>query len=38
MSQFQAVCLFCILGLLLGAAIVAVIAPESLVWVLAHIK
>jgi hypothetical protein len=37
-TPFKVVCLFCLLGLLLSAVIVPMIAPEHLVWVLSHIE
>jgi len=37
-TPFKVVCLFCVLGLVLSAAIVPMIAPEYLAWVLAHIE
>jgi len=37
-TAFKVVCLFCVLGLALSVAIVPVIAPEYLAWVLSHIE
>jgi hypothetical protein len=37
-TPFKVVCLFCVLGLVLSAAIVPMIAPEHLAWVLSHIE
>jgi hypothetical protein len=37
-TPFKIVCLFCVLGLMLTAAIVPMIAPEDLTWVLSHIE
>src|SRR5262249_23672567 len=37
-TPFKVVCLFCVLGLVLSAAIVPMIAPEYLAWVLSHIE
>jgi hypothetical protein len=37
-TAFKAVCLFCVLGLALSVAIVPMIAPEYLAWVLSHIE
>ena len=37
-TSFKIVCLFCLLGLLLAAVIVPIIAPEELTWVLSHIE
>jgi hypothetical protein len=37
-TAFKVVCLFCVLGLVLSAAIVPMIAPEHLAWVLSHIE
>jgi hypothetical protein len=37
-TAFKAVCLFCVLGLVLSIAIIPMIAPEHLAWVLAHIE
>jgi hypothetical protein len=35
---FKAVGLFCLLGLAVSAAVLPLIAPEVVVWVLAHIE
>jgi hypothetical protein len=37
-TAFKVVCLFCVLGLALSVAIVPMIAPEYLAWVLSHIE
>jgi hypothetical protein len=37
-THFKVVCLFCLLGLALAAAIIPMIAPENLNWVLSHIE
>src|SRR5215472_14006012 len=37
-TPFKVVCLFCVLGLVLSAAIVPMIAPEYMAWVLSHIE
>jgi hypothetical protein len=37
-TAFKVVCLFCVLGLALSIAIVPMIAPEYLAWVLSHIE
>jgi hypothetical protein len=37
-SDFKVVCLFCLLGLALAAALVPMIAPETLNWTLSHIE
>src|SRR5262245_61823659 len=37
-TTFKVVCLFCVLGLVLSAAIVPMIAPEYMAWVLSHIE
>src|SRR5262249_39719392 len=37
-TPFKVVCLFCLFGLLLSAAIVPMIAPEYMAWVLSHIE
>jgi hypothetical protein len=37
-THFKVVCLFCLLGVALAAAIVPMIAPENLNWVLSHIE
>lgn len=37
-TAFKVVCLFCVLGLALSVAIVPMIAPEYLGWVLSHIE
>jgi hypothetical protein len=37
-TAFKVVCLFCVLGLALSVAIVPLIAPEYLAWVLSHIE
>jgi hypothetical protein len=37
-TPFKALCLFCLLGLLLAAVIMLMIAPEYLTWLLSHIK
>jgi hypothetical protein len=37
-TAFKVVCLFCALGLALSVAIVPMIAPEHLAWVLSHIE
>jgi hypothetical protein len=37
-TAFKVVCLFCVLGLALSVAIVPMIAPEHLAWVLSHIE
>jgi hypothetical protein len=37
-NHFKVVCLFCLLGLVLTAALVPMIAPETLNWTLAHIE
>jgi hypothetical protein len=36
-STFKAVCLFCLVGLLLAAVIMLMIAPEHLTWMLAQV-
>ena len=36
-TNFKVVCLFCLLGLSLAAALVPMIAPETLIWTLSHI-
>src|SRR5262249_39271244 len=36
-TPFKVVCLFCVSGLVLSAAIVPMIAPEYMAWVLSHI-
>ena len=36
--DFKVVCLFCLLGLALAAAIVPMIAPETLNWTFSHIE
>jgi hypothetical protein len=37
-TPFKVVCLFCVLGLALSVAIIPMIAPEHMAWVLAHIE
>jgi hypothetical protein len=37
-TALKVVCLFCVLGLALSIAIIPMIAPEHLAWVLAHIE
>jgi len=37
-SPDKVVCLFCVLGLVLSAVIIPMIAPEYLTWVLSHIE
>jgi hypothetical protein len=37
-NHFKVVCLFCLLGLALAAALVPMIAPETLNWTLSHIE
>jgi hypothetical protein len=37
-TAFKVVCLFCVLGLALSVAIVPMIEPEYLAWVLSHIE
>jgi hypothetical protein len=37
-TALKVVCLFCVLGLALSIAIIQMIAPEDLAWVLAHIE
>jgi len=37
-TPFKVVCLFCVLGLVVSAANVPMIAPEYLAWVLSHIE
>jgi hypothetical protein len=37
-TALKVVCLFCVLGLALSVAIIPMIAPEDLAWVLAHIE
>jgi hypothetical protein len=37
-TSFKVVCLFGLLGLLLAAAIIPMVAPEQMAWVLAHIE
>jgi hypothetical protein len=37
-SQFVVVCLFCALGIASALAIMTMIAPEDLNWVLTHIE
>ena len=37
-TPFKVVCLFCVLGLVLSAVIIPMIAPEYLTWVLSHIE
>ena len=37
-TAFKVVCLLCVLGLPLSVAIIPMIAPEYLAWVLSHIE
>ena len=37
-THFTVVCLFCLLGLALAAALIPMIAPETLNWTLSHIE
>jgi hypothetical protein len=37
-THFVVVCLFCVLGLVLVAGILPMIAPEDMSWVLSHIE
>jgi len=37
-TDFKVVCLFCLLGLALAAALVPMIAPDTLNWTLSHIE
>jgi hypothetical protein len=37
-SHFKVVCLFCLLGLALAAALIPMLAPEDLTWVLSHVE
>jgi hypothetical protein len=37
-TPFKVVSLFCLLGLALTAAVIPMIAPENLTWVLSHIE
>jgi hypothetical protein len=37
-TSFKGLCVFCLLGLLLAAVIVPMVAPEHMAWVLAHIE
>ena len=37
-THFKFVCWFCLLGLALAAALIPMIAPETLTWVLSHIE
>ena len=37
-TSLKVVCLFCVLGLALSAVIIPMIAPDYLIWVLAHIE
>ena len=37
-TNFKVVCLFCLLGLALSAAVAPMIAPETLNWTLSHIQ
>jgi hypothetical protein len=37
-TDFKVVCLFCLLGLALAAALVPMIAPETLNWTFSHIE
>jgi hypothetical protein len=37
-TPFKVVCLFCVLGLVLSAVIIPMIAPEYLTWVLSQIE
>ena len=37
-TNFKVVCLFCLLGLAFAAALVPMIAPETLNWTLSHIE
>jgi hypothetical protein len=34
----KVVCLFCLLGLALAAALIPMLAPEDLTWVLSHVE
>ena len=37
-TGLKVVCLFCVIGLVLSAVVIPLIAPEYLTWVLAHIE
>ena len=37
-TPFKIVCLFSLLGLLLAAVVMPMVAPEELTWVLSHIE